>query len=55
MGRLKGSKNKNSSNRIIASSLSSEERIRVLANLVIDRIIQDQKDGSPLFHKISQR
>ncbi len=49
MGRLKGSVNKISSKRPKTSSLSSEDRIKFLANIIIDRILEDQKNGQPLY------
>ena len=53
MGRLRGSKNKNSSTKVIASSMTSKERISILANLIIDKIIADQKNGYPLLNKLN--
>jgi hypothetical protein len=53
MGRLKGSLNKNSIMRPSTSTLSSDERIRLLANLIIDRILEDQKNGKVLLKKIN--
>jgi len=52
MGRVKGIRNKNSQIRPVTSSLSPEERIRVLANLIIDRILDDQKNGQVLLKKL---
>lgn len=52
MARLKGSKNKNSEGKIVASSLNPQERIRFLANLIIDRILEDQRTGQVLLKKI---
>lgn len=52
MARLKGSKNKNSDKQPITSSLSTQERIHLLANLIIDRILEDQKNDHALFKKI---
>jgi hypothetical protein len=52
MGRLKGSTNKISSKRLKTSSLSSEDRIKFIANIIIDRIFEDQKNGYPLLNKI---
>ena len=52
MGRLKGSLNKNSNTRLTTSSLSSSERIRLVANIIIDRILEDQRNGQELFKKI---
>jgi len=53
MGRLKGIKNKNSITRPSTSTLSTDERIRLLANLIIDRILEDQKNGQVLLKKIN--
>ena len=53
MGRLKGSTNKTSTSRIIASTLSPSERVQFIANLIIDRIIKDQNNGKPLLKKLS--
>lgn len=52
MARLKGSKNKKSSSetRPFTSNLSTEERIRFLANIIVDRIIEDQNKGRILFN-----
>ncbi len=52
MGRLKGSLNKNSQSRPSTSSLSSHERIQFLANLIIDRILEDQKNDQVLLKKL---
>lgn len=53
MARTKGSKNKKvSKGRIKTSTLSSSERIHLLTNLIIDRIIYDQNHGTPLLNKI---
>lgn len=53
MGRIKGIKNKNSETPIKTCTLSSEERICFLANLIIDQMIQDQKNELPLFKRLS--
>ena len=53
MGRLKGSINKISSFRPVTSTLSPEERIHFLANLVIDRILDDQLNGGQIFKHLS--
>jgi len=55
MGRLKGSTNKISCIRPKTSLLSSEERIKFLANIIIDRIVEDQKNGLPLLNKIKEK
>lgn len=54
MARVKGSKNKNSEGRIIISSLSPEERIRFLANLIIEKALEDQQNGQVLLKKINE-
>ncbi len=49
MGRIKGSKNKinaSESGRPFTSTLPIEERLKILANLLIDRIIEDHKNGN---------
>lgn len=48
MARLKGSKNKNSSDTPLYSTLPTEERLIVLANLIVDRIMEDQTSGGTL-------
>ena len=52
MARLKGSKNKNSSALPEYSLLTSEQRIVVLANLIVDRILEDQNSGEKLLSEI---
>ncbi len=52
MGRVKGSHNKNSTIRPSTSTLTSAERIQLLANLIIDRILEDQRNGKPLLKKL---
>jgi hypothetical protein len=52
MGRTKGAKNKNSGEVPIYSTLPIEERIFVLANLIVDRIIEDQTNGKELLKRI---
>lgn len=53
MARLKGSKNRNSEGRIVTSSLSPHDRIRFLANLIIDKVLEDQRNGQVLLKKIN--
>lgn len=48
MGRLKGSTNINSSSTPVTLTLKPSERISFLANLIIDRIIEDQRKGSSI-------
>ncbi len=55
MGRLKGSLNKNSQSRPIASSLTPQERIRFLANLIIDKILEDQRNGGMVLKKLNYK
>jgi len=55
MGRLRGSLNKNSQSRPIASSLSRQERIHFLANLIIDKILEDQRSGEILLRKFNYK
>ncbi len=48
MGRLKGSKNKlkdSDNKRPIISSQPIEERLKVLAHLIVDRMLEDQQNG----------
>lgn len=54
MARLKGSKNKNSEGRIVISSMSPQERIRFLANLIIEKALEDQRKGQVLLKKINE-
>ena len=54
MSRVKGTKNKKSSEPPIASKLSTEERIKFLANLIIDRIIEDQNTSKVLYKKFTK-
>lgn len=55
MERIKGSKNKNLTIRPITSKLSPRERIHFLANLIIDRMLQDQQCDSVLLKKIIKK
>lgn len=54
MARLKGSKNKNSSALPQYAELSTSERITVLANLMVDRILEDQRSDTKLLEKITR-
>lgn len=54
MGRIKNTKNKTSTEPVIASNLSTTERIQFLANLIIDRIIEDQNNNQLLYKKFSK-
>lgn len=49
MGRVKGSKNKRNiseSGRPFTSTLPLEERLKIIANLMIDRILEEQRNGT---------
>lgn len=45
----------NSSSNPTTLHLSPAERVQFLANLIIDRIIEDQKNGSVIYKKASGR
>lgn len=53
MGRVKGIKNKTSVKKSQVMTLTPPDRIKFLANLIIDRIIEDQRNQSILFNKIN--
>lgn len=48
MGRAKGSLNKKQPVRPLPSKLSDEERVQFVANLIVDKILDDQKQAQPL-------
>lgn len=52
MARPKGSKTKNSSAQPLYVALSTEERLIVLANLIVDRIQADQQSNGKLLKKL---
>jgi hypothetical protein len=52
MARLKGSTNKNISVQPATISLSTEERLVFLANIIVDRIMDDQLSGQKLLKVI---
>lgn len=52
MARPKGSKNKNSSALPQYTALSTDERLEVLANLIVDKILEDQTSGRKLLSEI---
>lgn len=54
MGRTKGSKNKNSA-ALSFIDLSLEERLTIVANLVVDKVMEDQAKGRPLLKKIEAK
>jgi hypothetical protein len=53
MGRTKGSKNKKS-NMIPALPSTIEERLQMLANLIIDRLIAEQASSRQTSEELSQ-
>jgi hypothetical protein len=53
VGRTKGSKNQNSATPSFFH-LSAEERLELLANLMIDKIMEDQTSDKSLLHKIEE-
>ena len=55
MARTKGSKNKNSAEVPMYTSLPTEEKLFVLANLIIDRIVEDQQTGGKLFRQLVEQ
>lgn len=54
MSRPKNSRNKKTLRPVIASHITTEERIKFLANLIIDRIIEDQNNGKVLYKKLTK-
>jgi len=54
MSKVKGSKNKNSGQKLIVSTLSPEERIRFLANIIVDKILEDQKSRQKILQIINK-
>jgi hypothetical protein len=55
MARPKGSKNKNSSALPQYAALSTEEKLTVLANLIVDRILEDKHNNNKLLKKITRQ
>jgi hypothetical protein len=54
MGRTKGSKNKDSMARPDTSELSVDERLQLVANLIIDRIQEDEKNDLKLLKQLER-
>ena len=54
MGRTKGARNKTKSGEIEYSQLPTSERISLLANLMVERILIDQQSGSKLLKRVSR-
>lgn len=55
MARTKGSKNKNSAEMPMYTSLPTEEKLFVLANLIVDRIVEDQQTGDKLLRQLVEQ
>ncbi len=55
MARTKGSKNKNSAEMPMYTSLPTEEKLFVLANLIVDRIVEDQQTGGKLLRQLVEQ
>jgi len=54
MGRTQGSKNKNQMARPATSELSTDERMHLLANIIVDTIVHEQQDNYPLLQKLKR-
>lgn len=54
MGRTKGSKNKNSSALPDYAILPAEERVTVLANLIVDRIYEDLQGKQTILKQLQK-
>jgi hypothetical protein len=54
MARTKGSPNKNSEGRPATSDLSTEQRLQLIANLIIDRIAYDQGHGNEFLEELQK-
>ena len=52
MGRKKGSKNKQTSALPSYAGLSTDEKLTALANLIVDRILDDQRNKEVLLKQI---
>jgi len=52
MARSIGSKNKKISGQPVTISLSVQERLEFLANIIVDRIMEDQNNGQKLLKQI---
>jgi len=55
MARLRGSKNKNSGEVPVYMAMTTQERVLVLANLIVDRVVEDQAAGGVLLKRIEGR
>ena len=55
MARTKGAKNKNTGEVPAYIAMPTSERVFVLANLIIDRALEDQAAGGVIFKKLSEQ
>jgi hypothetical protein len=54
MARTKGSHNKDAMIRPVTSELTVEERIQLLANLIVDRVADDQEKNQRLLKQLKR-
>jgi hypothetical protein len=54
MARTKGSRNKNSAEIPVYTAMPTSERLFVLANLIVDRVFEDQRNGGSLLNLLSE-
>ena len=54
MARTKGSKNKNSAALPDYATLSTEERVTVLANLIVDKIYEDLQGRKTILNQLTK-
>ncbi len=52
MARPKGSKNRNSSALPGYAAFSTQQKLLVLANLIVDRIMKDQRNNNQIYRKL---
>lgn len=55
MARTKGAKNKNTGEVPMYMTMTTGERIFVLANLIVDRALEDQASGGELFKHLLEQ
>lgn len=54
MARTKGALNKNSSERPVTCNLSDEERVELVASIIVERILHDQQQGQLLLEELKK-
>jgi len=52
MGRTKGAQNKNTAVNPLLSVMTAEERITLIASLIVEKIHNDQDDGRKLIKRL---